>query len=129
MTAPTGPVSSPVNQRVLRGGSFAHNAFHASSGYHKDVGGIPSSSYYTIGFRLCCPVDMRKVEDGSGTDGTPVATVASLTGLATAAKSEVAVVDLGTPAAPIDFVSRVECLVDGLNFDSRKPFGFRLILR
>ena len=129
VTAPTGPVSSPVNQRVLRGGSFGHNAFNASSGYHKDVGGTPDTSYYTIGFRLCCPVDMRKAEDGSGTDGTPVAAVASLTGFATAAKSEASVADLGTQAAPIDFVSRIEWLVDGLNFDSRKPFGFTLNFR
>jgi formylglycine-generating enzyme required for sulfatase activity len=129
VTAPTGPVSSPVNQRVLRGGSFGHNAFHASSGYHKDVGGIPSSSYYTIGFRLCCPVDMRKVEDGSGTDGTPVAAVASLTGFATAAKSESAADGFGTAQDPLDFVSRIEWLVDGLNFDSRKPFGFTLNFR
>ena len=129
VTAPTGPVSSPVNQRVLRGGSFGHNAFHASSGYHKDVGGVPSSSYYTIGFRLCCPVDMRKAEDGAGTGGTPVAAVASLMGFAMAAKSESAAEDLGTAQDPLDFVSQLFFIKDGLNFNSYPFIGIQIRIR
>ena len=129
MTAPSGPASSPMNQRVLRGGSFAHTSDQCSSGFHVACGGVPSTSYYTIGFRLCCPVDMRKVADGEGTGGSPVAVVASLTGFATAAKSEGTVAGLGTAQAPFDFASRLELLVDGLNFDSRKPFGFMVNFR
>ena len=129
VTAPTGPDSSPQNQRVLRGGSFAHNSSQASSGFHVACGGVPSTSYYTIGFRLCCPVNMRTAEDGAETGGSPVAGVANVTDFAPAAKRESAVAGLGTAQAPFDFVSRIERLVDGLNFDSRKPFGFMVNFR
>ena len=72
---------------------------------------------------------MRTAEDGEGTGGTPVAAVASVTGFAPAAKSETAVADLGTAQAPLDFVSGFDVLVDGLNLDSRRPFGVSVIIR
>ena len=128
VTAPTGPSSG--SKRICRGGSFAHYPYQASAGFHADGGAqVPSVPYYTIGFRLCCPVNMRTAEDDAGTGGTPVAAVASVTDFAPAAKSDAAVAGLGTAQAPLDFASRLELLVDGLNFDSRKPFGFRVILR
>ena len=129
VTAPTGPVSSPKNQRVLRGGSFGHYDSHASSGYHKDVGGTPDTYYYTIGFRLCCPVDMRKAEDGVGTGGTPIAAMASVTGFAPAAKSESAVENLGTAQDPLDFISLLSFVKDGLNINSCEPRGMVISVR
>lgn len=128
VTAPTGP--STGTARICRGGSFAHYSWHASAGFHSTAATCaPVSSYYTLGFRLCCPVDMRTAEDGEGTSGTPVAAVASVTGFAPAAKRESTVEDLGTAQDPLDFVSRLIVTVDGLNFDSRKPFGFTINIR
>jgi formylglycine-generating enzyme required for sulfatase activity len=129
VTAPTGPNSSPVGQRVIRGGSFAHHAEHASSGYHGANGATPDLFYYTIGVRLCCPADMRTAEDGAGTGGAPVAAVASVTGFAPAAKSETAVAGLGTAQCPLDFLTLFDIAKDGLDFDSRKPKGMVLIFR
>ena len=129
VTAPSGPNSSPVGQRVIRGGSFAHLANQASSGFHSANGATPDSFYYTIGFRLCCPVDMRTAADGEGTGGTPVAAVASVTGFAPAAKSEANVVNLGTSAEPLDFVSCFDVMLGGLNFDSREPLGMTISIR
>ena len=129
VTAPTGPNSSPIGQRVLRGGSFAHHTEHASSGYHGANGATPDLNYFTIGFRLCCPVNMRTAADGEGTGGTPAAAVASVIGFAPAAKSEANVANLGTAEEPLDFVTCFDVMIDGLNFDSREPKGILLIFK
>ena len=128
VTAPTGP--STGNRRICRGGSFAHHPWQASAGFHA-LGGAqaPDSPYFTIGFRLCCPVDMRTAEDGEGTGGTPVAAVASVTGFAPAAKSEAAVADLGTSEDPLDFVSQLFFIKDGLNFNSYPFLGIQIRIR
>ena len=128
VTAPTGPSSG--EKRICRGGSFAHHSWQASAGFHADGGAqVPGSPYYTIGFRLCCPVDMRTAEDGEGTGGTPVAAVASVTGFAPAAKSESAVEDLGTAQDPLDFVSQLLFIKDGLNFNSYPFIGIQIRIR
>ena len=128
VTSPTGP--STGTARIVRGGSFAHYPWHASSGFHATGATCaPGSPYYTIGFRLCCPVGMRTAEDGEGTGGTPVAAVASVTGFAPAAKSEANVVNLGTSAEPLDFVSCFDVMLGGLNFDSREPLGMIISIR
>ena len=128
VTAPTGPSSG--EKRICRGGSFAHHSWQASAGFHADGGAqVPGSPYYTIGFRLCCPVDMRTAEDGEGTGGTPVAAVASVTGFAPAAKSESALEDLGTAQDPLDFVSQLLFINDGLNFNSYPFIGVQIRIR
>ena len=123
VTAPTGPNSGSA--RICRGGSFAHYPYQASAGFHATgATSAPGSSYYTIGFRLCCPVNMRTAEDGEGTGGTPVAAVASVTDFAPAAKSEIAADGFGTAQDPLDFVSQLLFIKDGLNFNS---YPFRCI--
>jgi formylglycine-generating enzyme required for sulfatase activity len=128
VTAPTGPGSG--ERRICRGGSFAHNDWQCSSGFHAQGGAqAPGSPYYTIGFRLCCPVDMRTAADGAGTGGTPVAAVASVAGFAPAAKGEAAVAGLGSALDPLDFVSVLDALAAELNFDSREPSGALMTVR
>ena len=128
VTAPTGP--STGDRRICRGGSFAHYSWHACAGFHAFGGAqVPDSPYYTIGFRLCCPVDMRTAEDGEGTGGTPVAAVASVTDFAPAAKSETSVDDLGTAQDPLDFVSQLFFIKDGLNFNSYPFIGIQIRIR
>ena len=90
---------------------------------------MPGDPYYTIGFRLCCPVNMRTAEDGEGTDGTPVAAVASVTDFAPAAKSEAAVADLGTAQDPLDFISQLLFIKDGLNLNSFPFIGIQIRIR
>lgn len=72
---------------------------------------------------------MRVAADGEGTGGTPAAAVASVTGFAPAAKSEANVVNLGTSAEPLDFVSCFDVMLGGLNFDSREPLGMIISIR
>ena len=128
VTAPTGPSSGSA--RICRGGSFAHHSYQASAGFHATgATSAPGSSYYTIGFRLCCPVNMRTAEDGAGTGGAPVAAVASVTDFAPAAKSEIAADGLGTAQYPLDFLSIFDIAKDGLDFDSREPKGAFLMIR
>ena len=128
VTAPTGPSSGSA--RICRGGSFAHHSYQASAGFHATgATSAPGSSYYTIGFRMCCPVNMRTAEDGAGTGGTPVAAVASVTDFAPAAKSEIAADGLGTAQCPLDFLSLFDIAKDGLDFDSREPKGAFLMIR
>ena len=128
VTAPMGP--STGSARICRGGSFAHYSTHASAGFHAPgATSAPGSPYYTIGFRLCCPVDMRTAEDGEGTGGTPFAAVASVTGFAPAAKSEGTVAGLGTSEAPLDFVSQLLFIEDGLNFNSFPFIGVQIRIR
>ena len=125
VTAPGGPASGEV--RVLRGGSYAHNddrARSASRDYYD-----PTENYTTIIYRFACPADLRTVEDGEGTGGTPVATLAEVTDFAPAIRMTSATGGYGTAVAPLDFKARLDILIDNLNFDSRKPFGFRLILK
>ena len=128
VTAPTGP--SAGSARICRGGSFAHHSWQASAGFHA-VGATsaPGSPYYTIGFRLCCPVNMRTAADGEGTGGTPVAAVANVTGFAPAAKSEGVVADLGTSEDPLDFVSQLFSIKDGLNINSYPFHGIQIRIR
>ena len=128
VTAPTGPSTGTV--RICRGGSFAHHSWQASAGFHATgATSAPGSSYYTIGFRLCCPVDMRTAGDGAGTGGTPVAAVASVAGFAPAAKSELAAGGLGTPEDPLDFASRLFFVEDGLDINSCEPRGMYLVIQ
>ena len=128
VTAPTGPNSGSA--RIVRGGSFGHYPWQASVGFHS-VGGTcaPDACYYRLGFRLCCPVNMRVAADGEGTGGTPAAAVVSVTGFAPAAKSEANVANLGTSAEPLDFVSCFDVMLGGLNFDSREPLGMIISIR
>jgi len=49
-TDPLGAVSG--SNRVLRGGSWGHNAYYCRSAYRGD--GNPSTRSYYVGFRLCC---------------------------------------------------------------------------
>ena len=127
-TAPTGPDSGTA--RVCRGGSYAHHPWQASAGFHSPAGSsAPGSRYFTIGFRLCCPVDMRTAEDGVGTGGTPVAAVAAVTGFAPAARSEGEIACLGTSEDPLDFVSQLFFIKDGLNFNSYPFIGIQLRIR
>ena len=128
VTAPTGPSSGST--RICRGGSFAHNDWQCSAGFHATgATSAPGSSYYTIGFRLCCPVNMRTAEDGVGTGGTPVAAVASVTDFAPAAKSEFAADGLGTAQDPLDFVSQLFFIKDSLNFNSYPFLGIQIRIR
>lgn len=128
VTAPTGPSSGSA--RICRGGSNLHYSWQASAGFHASGGtSAPDSSYYTIGFRLCCPVNMRTAEDGAGTGGTPVAAVASVTGFAPAAKSEMAADGLGTAQDPLDFVSQLLFIKDGLNLNSFPFIGIQIRIR
>ena len=128
VTAPTGPSSGSA--RVCRGGSYAHHPWQASVGFHSAAGTCaPNSPYYPVGYRLCCPVNMRTAEDGEGTDGTPVAAVASVTDFAPAAKSEMAADGLGTAQDPLDFVSQLLFIKDGLNFNSNPFIGIQIRIR
>ena len=72
---------------------------------------------------------MRTAEDGAGTDGTPVAAVASVTDFAPAAKSEMAADGLGTAQDPLDFVSQLLFIKDGLNFNSNPFIGIQIRIR
>jgi len=72
---------------------------------------------------------MRTAEDGEGTGGTPVAAVASVTGFAPAAKNESAVEGLGTTQDPLDFVSQLLFIKDGLNFNSYPFIGIQIRIR
>jgi formylglycine-generating enzyme required for sulfatase activity len=128
VTAPTGP--STGSARICRGGSFAHHPWQASAGFHSQGGtSAPGSCYFTIGFRLCCAADMRTAADGEGTGGTPVVAVASVTGFAPAARSEGEVAGLGTSEEPLDFVSQLFFIKDGLNFNSYPFIGIRIRIR
>ena len=128
VTAPTGP--STGSARICRGGSFAHHSHQGSAGFHATGATCdPTSSYYTIGFRLCCPVNMRTAEDGEGTGGTPVAALASVTDFAPAAKSEIAADGFGTAQDPLDFVSQLFFIKDGLNFNSYPFRGIQIRIR
>ena len=125
VTAPGGPASGTV--RALRGGSYAHDYNCARSAYRDRYD--PTQAYTTIIYRLACPVDLRMAEDGEGTGGTPVVTLAEVTDFAPAIRTTSSAGGFGTSAAPLDFKARLDVFIDGLNFDSRKPFGFHLILR
>ena len=72
---------------------------------------------------------MRTAEDGEGTGGTPVAAVASVTDFAPAAKSEFAADGFGTAQDPLDFVSQLFFLKDGLNFNSKPFLGVQIRIR
>ena len=127
VTAPTGPNTG--SGRVIRGGSYAHDENYASSACRYQNGQSPGSPYTTIIYRLCCPANMRTAEDGAGTGGTPVAAVASVTDFAPAAKSETAADGLGTAQDPLDFVSQLFFIKDGLNFNSYPFRGIRIRIR
>ena len=122
VTNPVGPATG--TGRIIRGGSYAHESNIARSAYRYAGGQPPGSSYGTIIYRLACPADMRTADDGAGTGGTPVATFAEVTDFAPAIRTTSAAGGFGTSAAPLDFKARLDILIDNLNFDSRKPFGF-----
>ena len=125
VTAPDGPASGTM--RVLRGGSYAHDSNTARSAYRDQYD--PTKPYTTIIYRLACPVDMRTAEDGAGTGGTPVATLAEVTDFAPALRTTSAADGFGTAQDPLDFVLQLFFLKDGLNFNSKPFFGIQIRIR
>ena len=125
VTAPGGPASGTT--RIIRGGSFGHSSDRARSAFRDSYD--PTQRYDTIIYRFSCPANLRTVDDGAGTGGTPVATLAEVTDFAPAVSTTSTVSGFGTDVAPLDFKARLDILIDNLNFDSRRPFGFMVNIR
>lgn len=122
VTAPGGPVSGAT--RIVRGGSYTHNSDRARSAFRDSYD--PSQHYDTIVYRFSCPANLRTAEDGAGTSGAPVATLAEVTDFAPAVIATSAADGFGTDVAPLDFKARMDIIVDNLNFNSRIPVGFMI---